>query len=59
MKIEKYVCPKCENNSYEVDEFVPQVVDFLNCLMYKIADLRLLLVRNVSIQKCIKEQQVI
>ena len=20
-KIEKYVCPKCENNSYEVDEF--------------------------------------
>lgn len=21
MKIEKYVCPKCENNSYEVDEF--------------------------------------
>ena len=21
MKIEKYVCPKCENNGYEVDEF--------------------------------------
>ena len=21
MKTEKYVCPKCENNGYEVDEF--------------------------------------
>ena len=25
MKIEKYVCPKCENNSYEVDGFCSQV----------------------------------
>ena len=58
MKIEKYVCPKCENNK-EVDEFCATGSEFLNCLMYKIADLRLLLVRNVSIQKCIKEQQVI